>query len=230
MTFEPPPLKKKGENQWEVEAGIRVDAMRTTTVTSLPPVLALHLRRFTFDFNRMQRVKIQDEFDFPPTLDAGALLGTCAGSADGSAGLSRNYHLFAILVHQGTAAGGHYYAFIKTPRSGNSASASASGGGEEWYEFNDAHVRKLSREEVADWGPGWKTQRSGDVSGGDSGAATSTASVEKGGGGGGGCEDESSPPSSNADVIAAGGTSGTVVESKVSRASTARKNVRHFLC
>ena len=52
---------------------------------------ASRVERFTFDFKKMQRVKIQDEFDFPPTLDVGALLGTAAGTADASAGMSRTY-------------------------------------------------------------------------------------------------------------------------------------------
>jgi ubiquitin carboxyl-terminal hydrolase 47 len=38
------------------------------------------------------------------------------------------YELYSILIHSGSAMGGHYYAFIKSFEDGN------------WYKFNDGHV------------------------------------------------------------------------------------------
>eukprot|EP01050_Picozoa_sp_SAG11_P004430 SAG11_NODE_283_length_11241_cov_8.234428_3_plen_196_part_00 len=52
------------------------------------------------------------------------------------------YELFAILIHAGTATGGHYHAYIKADLSGD-------GHGEVWCDFNDAHVSEVSEAELA---------------------------------------------------------------------------------
>ena len=44
------------------------------------------------------------------------------------------YRLFSIIMHDGTAEYGHYYAFIRD--------------GEKWFKFNDFHVKEVSEEEV----------------------------------------------------------------------------------
>lgn len=41
------------------------------------------------------------------------------------------YELFSVMVHSGSAAGGHYYACIK------------SFSDDQWYSFNDQHVSKV---------------------------------------------------------------------------------------
>ena len=46
------------------------------------------------------------------------------------------YDLFAVLVHSGSANGGHYFAYIKDYRSGK------------WYEFNDSRVTEIGEEGV----------------------------------------------------------------------------------
>lgn len=42
------------------------------------------------------------------------------------------FELFSVMVHSGSAAGGHYYACIKSFSDG------------QWYSFNDQHVSKVS--------------------------------------------------------------------------------------
>ena len=42
------------------------------------------------------------------------------------------YELFSILIHSGSAMGGHYYAYIRSFQDGN------------WYNFNDSSVTKIS--------------------------------------------------------------------------------------
>lgn len=44
------------------------------------------------------------------------------------------FELFSVMVHSGSAAGGHYYACIKSFSDG------------QWYSFNDQHVSKVSLE------------------------------------------------------------------------------------
>ena len=52
------------------------------------------------------------------------------------------YELYALMVHNGGAYGGHYYAYIKDIESGK------------WYNFNDSSVRPISVFEVVEmFGP-----------------------------------------------------------------------------
>jgi ubiquitin carboxyl-terminal hydrolase 47 len=47
------------------------------------------------------------------------------------------YELYAVLVHSGSALGGHYYAYIKSNHDGK------------WYNFNDTSVSEISTEEIS---------------------------------------------------------------------------------
>lgn len=57
------------------------------------------------------------------------------------------YELFSIMVHSGSAAGGHYYAYIKSFKDG------------EWYSFNDQHVSKVTYEDITKTYGGSSTSR-----------------------------------------------------------------------
>jgi ubiquitin carboxyl-terminal hydrolase 47 len=46
------------------------------------------------------------------------------------------YELYSVLVHSGSAMGGHYYAYIKSFEDGK------------WYNFNDSDVREIDSEEI----------------------------------------------------------------------------------
>ncbi|XP_029642939.1 ubiquitin carboxyl-terminal hydrolase 47 isoform X1 [Octopus sinensis] len=46
------------------------------------------------------------------------------------------YELFSIMIHSGSAAGGHYYAYIKSFKDG------------QWYSFNDQHVSKITYDDI----------------------------------------------------------------------------------
>ena len=47
------------------------------------------------------------------------------------------YELYSIMVHSGSAAGGHYYAYIKS-LSGNA----------DWFCFNDQHVTRIGSDDI----------------------------------------------------------------------------------
>ncbi|XP_077867523.1 ubiquitin carboxyl-terminal hydrolase 47-like [Saccoglossus kowalevskii] len=47
-----------------------------------------------------------------------------------------SYELFSIMVHSGSAAGGHYYAYIKSFTDG------------QWYCFNDQHVTTITQDDI----------------------------------------------------------------------------------
>ncbi|BFZ09544.1 hypothetical protein BsWGS_12583 [Bradybaena similaris] len=68
-------------------------------------------------------------------------------SSDAAANNSRNsyysgekgpyvYELFSIMIHSGSAAGGHYYAYIKSFKDGS------------WYSFNDQQVTKITYDDI----------------------------------------------------------------------------------
>jgi hypothetical protein len=46
------------------------------------------------------------------------------------------YQLFSILIHSGSAMGGHYYAYIRSFEDGA------------WYNFNDSHVNRIADADV----------------------------------------------------------------------------------
>lgn len=47
------------------------------------------------------------------------------------------YELFAIMIHSGSASGGHYYAYIRDFETGN------------WYSFNDQTVSPITQEDIS---------------------------------------------------------------------------------
>ena len=46
------------------------------------------------------------------------------------------YELFSILIHSGSAMGGHYYAYIRSFQDGK------------WYNFNDSSVSQFEKQNV----------------------------------------------------------------------------------
>jgi Ubiquitin carboxyl-terminal hydrolase/Ubiquitin carboxyl-terminal hydrolase 47 C-terminal len=99
-------------------------------IKSLPHVLAFQLARFDMNWDTMQRVKLTSEMCMPNKLDMSAFVPADTHDAE--------YELFAICVHMGSAASGHYVALIKQFSSGL------------WIVFNDAEVRQATYSEVAD--------------------------------------------------------------------------------
>jgi ubiquitin carboxyl-terminal hydrolase 47 len=44
------------------------------------------------------------------------------------------YELYAVLVHNGGAFGGHYFAYVRS--------------GDKWFNFNDSQVKEIDSQEV----------------------------------------------------------------------------------
>lgn len=60
----------EADNAYFCEAcGVKVDALKRACVKALPPSLIIHLKRFDFDYETMQRLKLKDRFEFPPVLN-----------------------------------------------------------------------------------------------------------------------------------------------------------------
>lgn len=48
--------------------------MKGDKIKKLPPILTITLNRYTFDYERMQRVKLNDRFEFPLEIEMGLYL------------------------------------------------------------------------------------------------------------------------------------------------------------
>jgi len=117
-----------------------VRTMKRMSIKSVGDHLMLHLNRFEFDYETMQQAKLNDRFEFPRNLDmwpytvwgradAFAERDTAGGAPDKSL---FQYELVGVVIHMGTAIGGHYYSYIRE--------RDESGPGERWFEFNDSFV------------------------------------------------------------------------------------------
>lgn len=117
----------------------KVEARKGLRLDTVPKILTIQLKRFIFDFQRVcgsgtvtqlnsrrpilkgGRVKINHRVAFPEILHMAPFVEAAAGMVrpshlrsytKPSGGPGLDYQLFAILMHSGTAMGGHYYAYI----------------------------------------------------------------------------------------------------------------------
>lgn len=89
-------------------------ATKRMNLHSLPPVLTLHLKRFSSPYTKITR-----PINFPADLVVAGYPHT-------------TYSLYAVLVHQGqSCANGHYYSYVKAANN-------------LWYEMDDSSVRQVS--------------------------------------------------------------------------------------
>jgi ubiquitin C-terminal hydrolase len=68
------------------------------------------LKRFYWNFEQMNRIKINDYFEFPLELD---LSGFAMQGRKETDPHYFDYKLCGIIIHSGSAESGHYYSFIK---------------------------------------------------------------------------------------------------------------------
>ncbi|BFY97379.1 hypothetical protein BsWGS_00419 [Bradybaena similaris] len=98
-----------GRNQYRCEiCKTYTDATKGAKLRTLPPLLTISLLRFSYDFVKMTRYKENGRFTFPMQLDMSPY--SEKGTAEDSDNL---YDLFSVVVHRGSAFGGHYFAYIR---------------------------------------------------------------------------------------------------------------------
>eukprot|EP00644_Phytophthora_capsici_P011176 jgi/Phyca11/545551/estExt2_Genewise1Plus.C_PHYCAscaffold_180225 len=120
------------ENQWMCDkCKVKRDAIKGLKFSKLPYILMLQLKRFDFDYATMNRIKLHNKVTFPKYLDMNSYV------SDENGGVRPHvYELYSVLIHSGSALGGHYYAYIKSLESGK------------WYNFNDSTVSEISDTEL----------------------------------------------------------------------------------
>lgn len=117
----------KGDDLYDAEGYGKQEAKKGISFRRLPPVLQLQLKRFEYDPETDAMGKVHDRFTFPVSLDLSAFL---PGDAN-----SHQYELLSVLIHAGTTAAGHYFAFLRPQLT-------------DWYKFNDEAVERVSWEYV----------------------------------------------------------------------------------
>jgi ubiquitin carboxyl-terminal hydrolase 7 len=122
-----------GDNKYKSDKYGLQTAKKGILFDSFPPVLHLHLKRFEYDFERDQYVKVYDKFFFPATINVKEFL-----SPNANREVDYTYHLHGVLVHTGTVGAGHYFAFLRPSVS------------PQWYRFDDGTVSKVSAQKAID--------------------------------------------------------------------------------
>uniref|UniRef100_UPI00398E4669 ubiquitin carboxyl-terminal hydrolase 47 isoform X2 n=1 Tax=Pristiophorus japonicus TaxID=55135 RepID=UPI00398E4669 len=84
--------------------------------------------------------QMSNDFSNDDVVDEGICLeNNSAAEKASKAGSEKGawiYELFSVMVHSGSAAGGHYYACIKSFSDG------------QWYSFNDQHVSRITQDDI----------------------------------------------------------------------------------
>ncbi|KAJ8566252.1 hypothetical protein ON010_g6871 [Phytophthora cinnamomi] len=156
-------------NDGEEDEKVTLETHKRISISKLPSYLIIHLKRFEFDFEKMQQIKLHDRFEFPTELDMypytkegqqerrkrstssadeGAVshdvrLSASSDSADDgrtTAPEYSQYELVGTVVHLGTANSGHYYSFLRDQQVPRDKN--------QWYEFNDTLVTPFDPEQI----------------------------------------------------------------------------------
>lgn len=91
-------------------------------------------------YNQNQYTEPADDdegIDMSVNGDCKSLMSTSTSIDSSNASGPYIYELFAIMIHSGSASGGHYYAYIKDFESGN------------WYSFNDQTVSSITQDDIS---------------------------------------------------------------------------------
>ncbi|XP_046818690.1 probable ubiquitin carboxyl-terminal hydrolase FAF-X isoform X1 [Vespa crabro] len=126
----------------------KVVTVKRLCVKKLPPILAIQLKRFEYDYERVCAIKFNDYFEFPRDLDMEPYTVSGLAKLEGEVidcdyeesikGTCTKYQLTGIVVHSGQASGGHYYSYILHRQTDGNA---------KWYKFDDGDVTECKMEE-----------------------------------------------------------------------------------
>ncbi|XP_054638079.1 ubiquitin carboxyl-terminal hydrolase 45 isoform X2 [Dunckerocampus dactyliophorus] len=145
-------MRKSSSADKKVEK-IYTSARKQILISSLPPVITLHLKRF--HQAGMNLRKVNRHVDFPLVLD---LAPFCSASCKNLVNDDRVlYSLYGIVEHSGSMRGGHYTAYVKVraPQkktehhrnlSGAKGSSSSSQG--QWFYISDTTVQTVPESRV----------------------------------------------------------------------------------
>ncbi|KAK1931465.1 Ubiquitin carboxyl-terminal hydrolase 34 [Phytophthora citrophthora] len=133
----------EGENAYFCERMQRkVSATKRVCIKKLPHNLVCHLKRFEFDYDTMEKLKINDFMEFPMEIDMFPYTSEALAATDnGNKEKMIMYDLVGVVVHSGTSDTGHYYSFIKDRHEAENL---------RWLEFNDEVVRDFDVDTIGE--------------------------------------------------------------------------------
>eukprot|EP00051_Salpingoeca_urceolata_P016784 m.225035 g.225035 ORF g.225035 m.225035 type:complete len:672 (+) comp18780_c3_seq5:116-2131(+) len=119
------PERMHGQDTWRCpRCKCHREATKQLYIWKLPPILLVHLKRFSF--NGPFRDKLNTEVDFSNTLHMGEHVSGPRRP------MMEDYQLYGVCNHYGTLTGGHYTAFCRNVYT------------QRWYSFDDAVVKLKS--------------------------------------------------------------------------------------
>lgn len=126
----------------------KVVTVKRLCVKKLPPILAIQLKRFEYDYERVCPIKFNDYFEFPRDLDMEPYTVMGLAKQEGemidcdydeiSKDVCTKYQLTGIVVHSGQASGGHYYSYILNRQADGTS---------KWYKFDDGEVTECKMDD-----------------------------------------------------------------------------------
>ncbi|XP_024028854.1 ubiquitin carboxyl-terminal hydrolase 2 [Morus notabilis] len=132
-------LEESGDDEiYSETVKVKRDATKRVLINKAPPVLTIHLKRFSQDARgRLSKlnghVTFKETIDLKPYMDA-----RCIDEES-----SYVYRLVGIVEHSGTMRMGHYVAYVRGgDRNG------MKDGGSTWFHASDAYVRETNLKEV----------------------------------------------------------------------------------
>ncbi|OHT01021.1 hypothetical protein TRFO_07691 [Tritrichomonas foetus] len=116
----------------------KVDVFQKSKITKWPDYLCIQLQRWDFPLETQERQKLVHEFDFPIELD------TCKIDVNSN----KKYTLKGVIVHQGSAEQGHYFAIVRD-------------GINDWYVCNDQSIEYFEISHLPEWAFGMTDDKLG---------------------------------------------------------------------
>lgn len=130
-------------NGWRPAKGAdKVDALKGSQLRAqgLPAILQLHLKRFTYDWNRDVMEKANGPVRFSDTLNLRAWVCPSKEGKDSDDDDDNDcywYDLQGVVIHVGEFNAGHYYAYVRPRLDEN-----------RWFRINDDLIDEVTFEEV----------------------------------------------------------------------------------
>ncbi|CAK8567075.1 unnamed protein product [Lathyrus sativus] len=120
------------------------DATKRVLIYKAPPVLTIHLKRFSQDA-RGRLSKLNGHVDFKETLDLRPYMDPRCINEE-----KYEYQLVGIVEHSGTMRGGHYVAYVRGGQKNREKvdNKENENVNSTWYYASDAYVREVSLDEV----------------------------------------------------------------------------------
>mmetsp|Transcript_7686 Transcript_7686/g.18713 ORF Transcript_7686/g.18713 Transcript_7686/m.18713 type:complete len:1339 (-) Transcript_7686:66-4082(-) len=138
----------EGDNMWRLDDGSMVTAVKGLFPKALPPILVLDLKRFKYGMSGREKVETPQSIALE--LNVGDILQQCRpahvgnvlGDEDVQSCQDKGlYDIQAVLLHRGTAMGGHYSCVLREWDV-------AGGGLGRWLHCNDSAVTEVGEDKV----------------------------------------------------------------------------------